>query len=265
MRFAREWGFARQELVKEDTSGVDVRGTGNSLALSLLRAHVDRRPEHPMRSHRCCCGRRSEMCDSEVCELYSSRVRHQYVLRLDVTVHDPALVSDVQCGQYVSDDLRRACWLDPATALQERVEACALDQLCDNEDTDVTVITDVVDLNDPGACQRGGGPRFPFEAFRPGGIIGPPGLNHFHRDGAPQPKVVTSIHHSKGALPEHTVESVAFGDESTGEVRCAKAHPSGILTERPTVDGAIGANLPHTACSIRRVKRARGGGVRSMN
>ena len=140
-------------------------------------------------------------------------VRHEDVLRLDVAVDDALGVGEIErvagLAQHLGGQLE-AC---PAFALDELVQALALQQLHDHVGRLVRHLPVVVDLDDVRALDLGGGAGLPLEA--PQGI-GPRRkdllADEFDAHLGVQRPVVGQPHLSHGPLAQQADEANFRGD-----------------------------------------------------
>jgi hypothetical protein len=124
--FAREQARAGERLVQHDAEREDVRARVDRLAGDLLRRHVARRAEHHPGGGLVV--GEAHAREAEVHDLRAAlRIQHD-VRRLDVTVHDAALVRIREAVGDLAHDLHR---LERAHALvrQARSQVGAVDEL----------------------------------------------------------------------------------------------------------------------------------------
>ena len=121
--------LAREQLVEHDAEGVDVGSLVDLLALRLLGGDVVARPEDGARLRHALNvdGTR----DAEVRDLGLALLGEEHVLRLDVSVHEPALVREVQRAGDLQPVAERL--VDRQRAVREEaLEVLALDVLEDD-------------------------------------------------------------------------------------------------------------------------------------
>jgi hypothetical protein len=202
----------RERLVEDEAERVEVRPWVHPSPLGLLGGHVGEGPHHVARA-----GDRvvvDQVGDAEVGELGRAApgrraVGDHDVLRLDVAVHDAALVG---VGQRVGE--RQA---DPEhVAVRQRVlrlelgQAAAVDELGDQV-ARPGLLPRVVDRDDPRMVEARGGQRLARGAVV--GLGGRVGGHHLHRDEPLEPLVVGLEDRAEAAAAQTAPEAVAPQDE----------------------------------------------------
>ena len=186
---ALERALAGRHLVEDRSEGELVRPEVDGPAARLLRRHVSDGPHHRAGARR----RRDvgallglvlqELREAEVEDLDDAVLRDHDVLGLQVPVDDPG---GVRLGEPVGDlagDVEQAPRRQ-RPGLQDFPQGLPLDELHRDEDRGVGG-SDVVDRDDVGVIQAGGGARLLLEPLAPVGIGCKLRREHLDRDLAP--------------------------------------------------------------------------------
>ena len=80
--------------------------------------------------------------------------------------------------------------------------------------------------------------RLALEALHPAAVLGPPGLDHLHRDGPREPPVDPAVDAAEGAFADHRVQLVAAVERAAGEIRC-NWHPPSIPRRRERCHSSV--------------------------
>jgi hypothetical protein len=185
-RIGRERRPAGQDFVQEHAEAVDVARGRLGLAFGLFRGHVAGRADFRREGVG---GRVVGAGDAEVGQ-HRAAVRHDDdVGRLDVPMDDPAAVREVQRGRdpFQQAEGGRGVGLFPG---QPDVQRRALQKLHDDKGRPV-LLADLVDGDDVGVAEPGGGQRLAAEAGHELGVGQVRGVERLDRHAAVQRRVMS--------------------------------------------------------------------------
>jgi hypothetical protein len=222
---------AGDQLVEHDTRAEEIRAVVARLALALLGRHVRGRA-HDQAGHGK--ARRVDARDAEVRDLERAAVRQDQVRRLDVAMHDPAIVRVLQRLQELRhdrDDLRQ---LELRLAVEVFPQARAVD-VFHGDVSHVGVLAVLVDRDDVGMVQPPRRARLVAKARHE--LVGDVGIDDvlahgLDRDHALDVRIDRLVHDAHGAAAEHALDPVlaevrGLRQEMASPVaaRCAGASP----------------------------------------
>ena len=144
-----------------------------------------------------------QLREAEVEDLDAAVARHEYVLGLDVAVHDAAVVRGRKTGRQLDRKLNRPAHRQPTRGVvQDTSKGRAVEQLRDDV-RGRAVGTDLVNRQDVRMVQRSRGASFLFEATEPIRIGA--GRQDLDRDVAAEPGVARAVDlaHPAGADERH--------------------------------------------------------------
>ena len=150
--------------------------------------------------------------DAEVGDLHLAVGADQDVGRLDVAVHEPGLVGEVERGGHLAGDLRRLLGGDPAVGAQDVGERAAVDVLHGDE-VGAGVLAPVVDADDVRVAEVGRRLRLAPEALDEVGVDGELGEQHLDGDLAVEQAVAPEEHVGHAAAPDALAQLVAIVDD----------------------------------------------------
>jgi hypothetical protein len=186
---------------------------------------------------------------TEVRDLHHAVLCHEQVLGLDVSMHETFVMRMSEGQERLAEDLRRLRRLHPPLLVQEVPDARAAHVLHDHV-VHAVHRTPVVDVDDVGVREAGGGPGLAPEAVHEGGIASQGPVQDLDRDLTRQDGVVGSEHlaHPSGGDPFHHVVAAVEGDG---------CKPSAVRGRRLRDTPCDGALLPREALEGRseRVRR----------
>ena len=139
-----------QALVRHDAEGVEVAARAGRSATGLLGRQVQRRADQLAGAGEG--GRAGRRGDPEVGDLHDAVRPYEQVARLDVAVHDAAVVGGLQGGGGLRQHVEGAVDAEDAVPAQQRRQRLAVDELHD-EPRPVGQLAVVVDRRDPGVRQ----------------------------------------------------------------------------------------------------------------
>ena len=228
-RIGREGLDARHQLVGDRAEREQIGARVDRLFQHLLRRHVMRRPEQLAFPRDLV---RSEPRDPEVENLDGAGGRQHQIRRLDVAVHNRALVRVVQAVGDLREDrqIPRERHVD---ALPHEVgQRHAVEQL--HHDVDVAgVFLQLVDRDDVGVIQAGGRARFDVETLAAFFAVDHRRDHLLERDGPIEHRIVGLVDQAHPALAEGRDDLVAPADHAAIRV----CH--GEADYRPVSDGAL--------------------------
>ena len=111
---------------------------------------------------------------------------------------------------------RPATDVSRVAGVEHAAEAAALEQLEHHERH--VVLAPVVDRHDVRVVQRRRDLRLGAEAAEEPGVVGERGVQHLHRDAAPQADVVGDVDATARAGADRREQAVAAGEDAAGEV-----------------------------------------------
>ncbi len=246
----RERALPGERFVQDDSAGVEIDPRVEvSIAPRLLGRHVKRSPhDHP--------GAREievlvllvvdgadHLRHAEVEELRERRapdaLREEDVLRLDVAVDDPLLVRRDEPRKDLGDDFDHVVERKAPFALDSIRHRLADEALHDEVRAPVVEGPEVVDLADVGVADRAGRARFLVEALHGDLLSRLRGVEHLHRDAAPERHVLRLVDGAHPPLAEDRANQVLPADRPSDQiaVRLARRHRRG---ERLRLRGAPG-------------------------
>src|SRR5690625_2368897 len=160
--------------------------------------------------------------DTEVHHLYVTGGREHHVPRLDVPVHDGGMVGVLQRGEDSGGDLDGFLDGQGGAVLQQIPYRVTLDVLHHDEGHRGLsavrgahhVLPGVVDRDDRGVVQGGGGLGFPPESVLEGRVPGQVRAQDLDRDGATEADVVPDMHFSHAPAPDETPDLIAAGEHA---------------------------------------------------
>jgi len=206
LRPADEWRAAGEGLIHHASDGVQVGvGTGRA-ALHLLRRHVGRG------AHDGAAGPEATAPggggDAEVGELRAAIVGEQYIVGLDVAVHDALLVGVGQCAAALYGDVNDLLFRERRPLLDDPLEVWFGEAL-HHDVVDVAVHTGVVDLDDVGVVELGGRVGLPSEACHGVGAGGDLVAQHLDGHLSGEREVHSAPYEGHSAFADHGIQSVA--------------------------------------------------------
>ena len=148
---AEEGTFAREQLEEDDAQAVDVAAPVNGFALGLLRAHVERTAQDGSGGGEFVVGG-GLLGDAEIGEKGGAVGAEEDVRRLDVPVHDAALVGVAERPPHLPDQVQGPLRIHPGGFLDPCLEITALHVL-HGDPHHVVHGADVVDGDDVGMGQ----------------------------------------------------------------------------------------------------------------
>jgi hypothetical protein len=203
-RVASEGLLVGEQLVTDDADGEDVGAGVDGMAQQLFRRHVPRRADD--RRH---AGRQTvdDLGDAEIEDLEPPRAVDQQIARLDVAMDHVHLVRRGSPGAHL---------LEPADLLGDGHRSPALDDFGQRVALEVLHddvrlggdLAEVVDRDDVGVVEGGGGTRFAREALRG---IGDVEVAEEDLDGhhAPEHGIVGHVHDAHAPARELALNFVA--------------------------------------------------------
>ena len=235
----REGNAAGEHLVEHAAERVDVGPPVDRPGLDLLGRDVVRGPD-PGAGAGQAAGRPEPLGEPEVGQvdvLVLALAADQDVGRLDVAVHEPAVVSGVECagdrGDHTPDLIHaELAAIDDLAQVRARHEA-------HREVEHAVVLAAAVDRDDVGVLQRGREPGLGLEAGDRVRVLGVLGRDDLQRHGAVQLRVGGLVDHAHAAAIEHALDAVA------GKLGAR-------LESGQAVDGFIHARSPPNPCYVRR-------------
>ena len=205
-RVAHEGRSPGQQLVEQAAGGVDVGAGVHRLPAGLLGGEVLRGADDGGGLGDA--GRRlgHRARDAEVHDLDLAAGGQHHVARLDVAVHDAGAVAVLQGVQDAVHDLQGPLGQQLAPVVQHLAQRAALDVLHDDVGLDVAAVgrhllAGVVDRDDVGVVEPGGGLGLASEAGLEGRVGGEVAAQPLDRDLAAQPHVgaVADLGHAAAA------------------------------------------------------------------
>ena len=162
--------------------------------------------------------------DAEVHDLDRAGAGDHDVRRLDVAVHDPVAVAEVQGAAHLGDDLHGAPRRQPSLGLEDVAQRPALDVL--HHDVRhlgvavraTVVLAGVVDRHDRRVVQAGRGLRLATEPVQERRVAREVGAQHLDRDIAAETHVAPAMHLGHAAVADELAELVPAPDQSRGVV-----------------------------------------------
>jgi hypothetical protein len=148
-RLALERDGPGQQLVEQDPDRVEVAARADRLALGLLGREIAR-GAHDRAGLRDLRG--SGARDAEVRHLDPTLVVDDHVVRLEVAVHDAALVREARRPEHLLGDLDRALRRQRRLLADDRIERAPLEQLHRNV-VGAIPLAAVVDADDVGVTE----------------------------------------------------------------------------------------------------------------
>ena len=205
-RGATKRRFAAQQLITGHSEGIHIGARIQFPPTDLLRAHVQ------WRSHRHAGGlvtAISQLCQSEVRNLYLALFRDEDILRFDITVHDAGFARGLQSGGDLTHDVQDGRQIQFAAFANQRCQVTALHKLL-SDVVQAVFLPDGVDLDDVGVVETCRHHRFLLEARQ---HVLPrmghqSGLHHLDRDVALQRRLLRKKHvrHAPAAKMSQQVE-----------------------------------------------------------
>jgi hypothetical protein len=193
-----------QQREEDSAGGVDVGAGVDAGTAGLFRGHVGHRADrNPGGSRRA--GVVDRAGDAEVHHLDRAGAGDHHVAGLDVSVHSPVAVAEVQRGADVGDDLHRPVRHDPALVLEDVAQRPAFDVLHHDvrgAPVDRVVLAGVVHRHDRRVVQRPQGPRLPAEPGLEKRVSGKIGTQHLDRDLAAESHVPAEVNLAHRAVTD---------------------------------------------------------------
>ncbi len=244
-----EEGQARGEGLEEgDAECVEIGGDRDRRAGDLLGRHVRERADQAARLR---LAEIDEVRDAEVAELCGAAGVEEHVRRLDVAMHDPAMVRGFEPADDVeghAPDLRAGEAFAACEALRER----AAGQVLHHEKA--ALDRDVVDLDERRMPERAREPRLAHEPFVGGAAARARREEHLECDRAAGDLVGCQKYAAGCAGAEQALEPIASCDDLAIAAGLALG---GLIAPRPQIRVEIGGNLGiHRAQLEQRVARA---------
>ncbi len=128
---------------------------------------------------------------------------------LDVAVHDAARVRGVERPRHLGDDVRGARRVQALLGAHERAQVRALDVAHGDVQGPVVALARVVDRDDVGVVDRGGGARLAYEALAEVGVLGQLRGDELQRDGAVEVELERPVDHAHAAAARDPQDAVA--------------------------------------------------------
>ncbi len=209
---AGERGLAGEQLEEHAAGGVDVAAGVHGLAAGLLRGQVLGGADHRGGLGDRCLPVGHRARDAEVHDLHRAVAGDHHVGGLDIPVHDPVPVAEVQCGADVGHDLHRALAGQWALGFDDVAQRSPVDELHHDVGQRAVVgagLAGVVDGDDGRVVERGGVLRLPPEPFLELRVAGQVRAQHLHCHLAPEPDVATSVNLGHAAIAERFAQLIA--------------------------------------------------------
>ena len=235
--------LAGQQLVQHDAAREQVGASVDRLAEQLLGRHVARRADHRAGLREI---RRVEPRDAEVGHLDLAVVLQKHVARLDVAVHDAALVRMLQRGQHGAHHAHRLFGREPLALVEHGRQLAATHHLHRDEGALAAgVLAVLVDGDDARVRQPAGRLRFALQACAQ--LAGPGGAevvlaDHLERDAALDQRIealVDDAHRACAELAQDLVLAQALGrwHRAVNAVPPARLRPNAPTRWRPAGSG----------------------------
>ena len=214
---AIEGGSTRQALVEDAAEGVHVRSRVDGQSFDLLGSRViDRADEEPGLREPL---RSGVFHDAEVGQEDTVRRRlDQDVRRLDVAVHEIALVCRVERACGLLEDVERSTDVERAFTLDQRLQVSALDIAHRDEELTVRVAR-VVDRDDVRVVDLRCAPRLALETLAEALVLAQGGREELEGNLPPQPHVFGQVDDAHPSPPEQLLEPVAGDRRSNSRSR----------------------------------------------
>jgi hypothetical protein len=203
--------FPREHLVEDHAQRVDVRAAVHRLRFQrLLRRHVSRRPSRRFRRG----GRIAveHLRDAKIRDLHAAILRQQQVLRLDVTMHNPALVRKLQrLAEWWYDRERLLRRQLPGAKQLTQVHAV---HVLHQQIEKAVRLAEIMDCDDVRMVQPGERLRLAGEPLRESRLLAPLRREELQGDKAPQGFLPRLVH------DPHTAAAEALENLQLRKVRC---------------------------------------------
>ena len=211
---AGERGLAGEQLEQHATGRIDVASGIHGLTAGLLGREILGGADHRrgLGDRGLAVGHRAR--DAEVHHLDRTIAGDHHVGGLDIPVHDPVPVAEVQRRADVGHDLHRALAGQRALGLHDVPEGPPVHELHDDVRQRAVVgagLAGVVHGDDGRMVERGGVLCLAAEAFLELRVAGEVGAQHLDRHLAPESDVAASVNLGHAAITERFAQLVAIG------------------------------------------------------
>ena len=210
---AAERRAAAHHLVHDDAERVEVAAGIGDGALRLLGREVGGGPHH--RAGLGEPGVRAgvgDAGDAEVGHLHVARLRHEDVAGLHVAVHDAVAMGEAERGGDLGGHVRRPGGGQLLLGPQDVGQGPAVHVL-HHDEVRAALLPPVVDGDDVGVGQVGGGLRLPAEAGHEAGVGGELGEEHLDRHPPLQQTVARQVDVGHAAATETGLDLVAVVED----------------------------------------------------
>ena len=232
---------------RDQTQRVDVGAAVELVSGELLWAHVLGRAHHEPGLGHLLRVARARLRDPEVHHLHQVRpvavLRDHDVVGLQVAVHDPRIMRDLQRVARLVDDAPGPRRWQRAGLLDQARQRTPLDELHREVDHPVGRLAEIVDAADVRMAQPRGVRRLAVESRNGIGIGVHPRVHHLERALAPHLHVLSEVHRSHAAFAELLEDVIPVGDDRAEEVRLGvrRAQRTPVPRAEALGEGILGA------------------------